>query len=87
MMGQFPNCEIKLCDLEISRVILDGSNIREILGTPDYVGKSLSAKYNLPLNFFPVGNKENLEFKLKFYPFSAPEILHYDPITLAADMW
>jgi len=54
MMGQFPNCEIKLCDLEISRVILDGSEIREILGTPDYV---------------------------------APEILHYDPITLAADMW
>lgn len=54
MMGDFPNCEIKLCDFEISRVILDGTDIREILGTPDYV---------------------------------APEILHYDPITLAADMW
>lgn len=38
MMGDFPNCEIKLCDFEISRVILEGTDIREILGTPDYVG-------------------------------------------------
>ncbi|XP_026681487.1 probable serine/threonine-protein kinase fhkE [Diaphorina citri] len=54
MMGDFPNCDIKVCDFEISRVILDGIEIRELLGTPDYV---------------------------------APEILHYEPITLAADMW
>lgn len=54
MMGTFPECEVKLCDFEISRVILEGTEVREILGTPDYV---------------------------------APEILHYEPITLAADMW
>ncbi|KAK6620348.1 hypothetical protein RUM44_006749 [Polyplax serrata] len=54
MMGDYPNCEIKLCDFEISRVILEGKDVRELLGTPDYV---------------------------------APEILHYEPITLAADMW
>ncbi|XP_017886177.1 probable serine/threonine-protein kinase MARK-A [Ceratina calcarata] len=54
MMGSFPQCDVKLCDFEISRVILEGTEVREILGTPDYV---------------------------------APEILHYDPITLAADMW
>ncbi|KAJ8676096.1 hypothetical protein QAD02_011882 [Eretmocerus hayati] len=54
MMGNFPDCKVKLCDFEISRVILEGTEVREILGTPDYV---------------------------------APEILHYDPITLAADMW
>ena len=36
MMGTFPECEVKLCDFEISRVILE---VREILGTPDYVGK------------------------------------------------
>ncbi|XP_033185737.2 uncharacterized protein LOC117154669 [Bombus vancouverensis nearcticus] len=54
MMGSFPECEVKLCDFEISRVILEGTEVREILGTPDYV---------------------------------APEILHYEPITLAADMW
>ncbi|XP_020293970.1 probable serine/threonine-protein kinase DDB_G0278901 isoform X2 [Pseudomyrmex gracilis] len=54
MMGLFPECDVKLCDFEISRVILEGTEVREILGTPDYV---------------------------------APEILHYEPITLAADMW
>ncbi|XP_018900537.2 uncharacterized protein [Bemisia tabaci] len=54
MMGDFPNCDIKVCDFEISRVVLKGTDVREILGTPDYV---------------------------------APEILHYEPITLAADMW
>ncbi|XP_066593295.1 uncharacterized protein [Prorops nasuta] len=54
MMGTFPDCDVKLCDFEISRVILEGADVREILGTPDYV---------------------------------APEILHYEPITLAADMW
>ncbi|XP_014260217.1 death-associated protein kinase 3-like isoform X2 [Cimex lectularius] len=54
MMGDFPDCEVKVCDFEISRVILDGTEVHEILGTPEYV---------------------------------APEILHYEPITLAADMW
>ncbi|XP_014211568.1 homeobox protein 5-like [Copidosoma floridanum] len=54
MMGNFPDCSVKLCDFEISRVILEGTDVREILGTPEYV---------------------------------APEILHYEPITLAADMW
>ncbi len=39
-MGSFPNCEIKLCDLEVARVIEDGESIREIIGTPDYVGES-----------------------------------------------
>lgn len=39
MMGDFPNCEIKLCDLEISRVILEEDKIRDFLGTPDYVGE------------------------------------------------
>ncbi len=39
LMGQFPNCEIKLCDLEVARIIQEGENIREIIGTPDYVGE------------------------------------------------
>ncbi|XP_043194260.1 probable serine/threonine-protein kinase MARK-C [Amphibalanus amphitrite] len=54
MTGAFPDCDIKLCDLEISRVISAGQEIREMLGTPDYV---------------------------------SPEILRFDPVTLAADMW
>ncbi len=44
-MGQFPNCEIKLCDLEVARVIQDGESIREIIGTPDYVGESVRVIY------------------------------------------
>ena len=40
-MSEFPNCEIKLCDLEVSRVIQDSEQIRQIIGTPDYVGKIL----------------------------------------------
>ena len=39
LMGQFPNCEIKLCDLDVARVIQEDEDFREIIGTPDYVGK------------------------------------------------
>lgn len=39
-MGQFPNCEIKLCDLEVARIIQKDVEIREIIGTPEYVGKN-----------------------------------------------
>lgn len=46
-MGQFPNCEIKLCDLEVARVIQEDEFIREIIGTPDYVGMK---KMSLLLN-------------------------------------
>eukprot|EP00095_Tigriopus_kingsejongensis_P003133 snap_masked-scaffold438_size171652-processed-gene-0.7 protein:Tk03133 transcript:snap_masked-scaffold438_size171652-processed-gene-0.7-mRNA-1 annotation:"death associated protein" len=41
LMGQFPNCEIKLCDLEVARVIQSGESIREIIGTPDYVAPEI----------------------------------------------
>ena len=39
-MGDFPNCEIKLCDLECARIIQEGNPIREMLGTTDFVGES-----------------------------------------------
>ena len=39
LMGPYPNCEIKLCDLEVARVIKEDEDICEIIGTPDYVGK------------------------------------------------
>jgi len=41
LMSEFPNCEIKLCDLEVSRVIQDNEHIREIIGTPDYVAPEI----------------------------------------------
>uniref|UniRef100_A0A1B6LEG9 non-specific serine/threonine protein kinase n=1 Tax=Graphocephala atropunctata TaxID=36148 RepID=A0A1B6LEG9_9HEMI len=54
LTGQFPDCEVKLCDFGISRYLSQGVDVREILGTPDYV---------------------------------APEVLNYEPISLATDMW
>ncbi|XP_057380341.1 serine/threonine-protein kinase 17B-like [Daphnia carinata] len=54
LTGPFPDCDIKLCDFGIARHIARGADVREILGTPDYV---------------------------------APEILNYEPISLATDMW
>lgn len=41
MMGDFPDCDVKVCDFEISRVIVEGTEIREILGTPEYVGECI----------------------------------------------
>merc|ERR1719228_786681 len=41
LMSEFPNCEIKLCDLEVSRVIQDNEEIKEIIGTPDYVAPEI----------------------------------------------
>lgn len=40
LTGEFPDCDVKLCDFGISRYISHGADIREILGTPDYVGES-----------------------------------------------
>jgi len=54
LTGQFPECDVKLCDFGISRYLSQGADVREILGTPDYV---------------------------------APEVLNYEPISLATDMW
>uniref|UniRef100_T1JCX8 non-specific serine/threonine protein kinase n=1 Tax=Strigamia maritima TaxID=126957 RepID=T1JCX8_STRMM len=54
LTSAFPQGDVKLCDFGISRLIQNGLDIREIVGTPDYV---------------------------------APEVLSYEPITLATDMW
>lgn len=54
LMGQHPDSAVKLCDFGISRILLADIEVREVLGTPDYV---------------------------------APEILQYEPISLATDMW
>ena len=73
-MSEFPNCEIKLCDLEVSRVIQDHEEIREIIGTPDYVGNVISLSLLTILSDI-------------FLLPAAPEILAYEPISLAADIW
>ncbi|KAI5745527.1 hypothetical protein M8J76_011771 [Diaphorina citri] len=54
LTGEYPDCDVKLCDFGISRHLSRDVDVREILGTPDYV---------------------------------APEVLNYEPISLATDMW
>ncbi|CAG2057933.1 unnamed protein product, partial [Timema podura] len=46
LTAEFPLGEVKLCDLGISRYISPGADIRDILGTPDYVGKLRSSSGN-----------------------------------------
>lgn len=41
LSGNCPLSEIKLCDFGISRVIQAGVEVREILGTPDYIGEKI----------------------------------------------
>jgi len=50
LMGQFPNCEIKLCDLEVARVIKEDEEIREIIGTPDYVAPEILSMESITLS-------------------------------------
>ncbi|XP_064086317.1 microtubule-associated serine/threonine-protein kinase 2-like isoform X3 [Macrobrachium nipponense] len=54
MMGQTPEAGVKLVDFGLSRVIVQGTEITQIMGTPDYV---------------------------------APEVINFEPISLATDMW
>lgn len=51
---RLPHGDIKLCDLGFARKVRSGEDVRDIIGTPDYV---------------------------------APEVLSYEPIHTASDMW
>ena len=44
LKGEYPNCIVKLCDFELARVLTPPNEIREILGTPDYVGEYYQTK-------------------------------------------
>ncbi|XP_063089970.1 serine/threonine-protein kinase 17A [Cavia porcellus] len=54
LTSESPLGDIKIVDFGLSRIMKDSEELREIMGTPEYV---------------------------------APEILSYDPISLATDMW
>ncbi|XP_050522603.1 death-associated protein kinase 1-like isoform X2 [Daktulosphaira vitifoliae] len=47
LTADFPNCDVKLCDFGISRYLSEGVDVREILGTPDYVAPEV-------LNYEPI---------------------------------
>ena len=39
-MGPYPDCEIKLCDLDVARILDPNQEaIYAVVGTADYVGK------------------------------------------------
>ncbi|XP_013376737.1 PREDICTED: serine/threonine-protein kinase 17A [Chinchilla lanigera] len=54
LTSESPLGDIKIVDFGLSRIMKDSEELREIMGTPEYV---------------------------------APEILSYDPISMATDMW
>lgn len=47
LTADYPNCDVKLCDFGISRYLSEGADVREILGTPDYVAPEV-------LNYEPI---------------------------------
>jgi len=53
LMGEFPECDVKLCDFEISRLLTPGCEIRDILGTPDYVAPEI-------ISFEPITTKTDM---------------------------
>ncbi|XP_066940052.1 uncharacterized protein [Macrobrachium rosenbergii] len=53
LMGEFPDCAVKLCDFEISRMLTPGREVREILGTPDYVAPEI-------LHYEPITKKTDM---------------------------
>jgi len=57
LTGEFPDCDVKLCDFGISRYISHGADIREILGTPDYVGEYLRNLHVKNWSEFIIKNK------------------------------
>lgn len=39
LTSKYPELDVTLCDFGISRVLQGGVDVREILGTPDYIGE------------------------------------------------
>jgi serine/threonine kinase 17 len=70
-MEKWPSTQIKLCDFGLSRV-LTNQRLLEMSGTTDFLGKNYSSI--LCLNFL-------------FVFYSAPEVVNYEPLTCATDMW
>ena len=85
-MGEFPNCDIKLCDLEVARVIQPGESITEWIGTLDYMGQFI--KVNIKsFNYFSFFTAVVFVILTYVIHILAPELYNLEPISLAADIW
>lgn len=79
-----PLGDIKIVDFGLSRMVSSHQELREIMGTPEYVGElllSLAATTLQESNTGVILNNNCL------FVFTAPEILNYEPISTATDMW
>lgn len=75
-----PLGEIKIVDFGLSRVLSSHRELREIMGTPEYVGESQ--------RFRPSCTRFLLRLTGVFvFCLPAPEVLNYEPISTATDMW
>lgn len=88
-----PMGDIKIVDFGLARKLGSSGELREILGTPEYVGKAIQCHsfsvhgLIMPEEFMlnESGVFSYFAFFLIIYP--APEILNYEPITTATDLW
>ncbi|KAI4496245.1 hypothetical protein M0804_000055 [Polistes exclamans] len=89
LTGDFPDCDVKLCDFGISRYISHGADIREILGTPDYVVGNKAARTGGDGDGDGGGGDggDGNNRTVDLTQTKAPEVLNYEPISLATDMW
>ncbi|XP_010827369.1 PREDICTED: serine/threonine-protein kinase 17A isoform X1 [Bison bison bison] len=79
LTSESPLGDIKIVDFGLSRIMKKSEELREIMGTPEYVETALYD--GKTLDDGSPGRR-----KMAFVA-SAPEVLSYDPISTATDMW
>jgi len=93
-----PLGDIKIVDFGLARRLGSAGELREILGTPEYVGKVYSVSFifkSTHISLFMVSllQKSSSSLKVMYMVVllliihAAPEILNYEPITTATDLW
>lgn len=78
-----PLGDIKIVDFGLSRMVSSHQELREIMGTPEYVGELLLSLAAATLQESNTG----VTLNNCLFVFTAPEILNYEPISTATDMW
>jgi serine/threonine protein kinase len=84
LTGAYPDCDIKLCDFGISRFIQSGVEVREILGTPDYVGMvyhQLNSVNGKGSSYWA------LLYVLRFLHVTWFELMDFNPYSFIGDIW
>lgn len=80
-----PLGDIKIVDFGLSRMVCSHQELREIMGTPEYVGELVLSHTSINTVFTLIQFCVITSMFMFFFP--APEILNYEPISTATDMW